>query len=55
MWRVVCNQEDTPGTLYDEKWKADRVARVHARNNRNHTVKVQRISTQISIESEYTV
>nr|WP_158231427.1 hypothetical protein [Gaetbulibacter sp. 4G1] len=54
-WRVVCNKNDAPGTIYDEKWKADNVARSHKRRNPSHKVKVQRIITQFSVQQEYEI
>lgn len=54
-WRVKCNKNDAPGTLYDQKWKADKVAREHKRKNGGHSVKVQRVEAVINVQEEYTI
>ena len=52
MWRVVCNKNDAPGTLYDQKWKADRAAGSHRTSKTGHKTKVQRLSVQIKVEKD---
>lgn len=54
-WRVKCNENDTPETLYDKKWKADNVARQHKLRNSDHYVKVQEVETTVSITKEYEI
>jgi hypothetical protein len=54
-WRVVCDKDDASGTLYDEKWKADRAARNHKLNNASHSVKVQRIEAVLKVKEEYKI
>jgi len=55
VWRVKCSKNDTPGTLYDKKWKADKVARDHKRRNPDHNVKVQMVQTEITVKEEYVI
>lgn len=54
-YKIECNQGDAPNTIYDEKWKANRWARNHKRQNPSHNVTVLEIEVSFTVSSQFQI